>query len=47
MGTLADVNPTRLSKGCPLTVIIEGKKEWEVEKIFNKRKIQGKNKYLV
>jgi len=28
-------------------VIIEGEKEWEVGRIINKRKIQGKKKYLV
>jgi len=27
--------------------IIEGEKEWEVEKILNKQQIRGKNKYLV
>jgi len=26
---------------------IEGVKEWEIEKILNKRKIRGVNKYLV
>jgi len=28
-------------------VVIEGEEEWEVEKIMNKRKIQGRDKYLV
>jgi len=28
-------------------VIIEGEKEWEVERILNKQKIRGKDKYLV
>ena len=28
-------------------VEVEGVKEWEVEKILNKRKIRGVNKYLV
>jgi len=28
-------------------VIIEGEEEWEVGKILNKRKVQGKDKYLV
>ena len=28
-------------------VIIEGEEEWKVEKILNKRKVQGKDKYLV
>ena len=31
----------------PQPVVIEGEEEWEVEKILNKRKIQGKDKYLV
>ena len=31
----------------PQPVIIEGEKEWEVEKILNKRKVRGKDKYLV
>jgi len=26
---------------------IEGEEEWEVERILNKRKVQGKDKYLV
>ena len=30
-----------------MPVIIEGEEEWEVERILNKRKVQGKNKYLV
>jgi len=28
-------------------VVIEGEEEWEVEKIMNKRKVWGRNKYLV
>jgi len=28
-------------------VVIEGEEEWEVEKIINKRKVRGKEKYLV
>ena len=28
-------------------VVIEEEEEWEVKKIMNKRKVQGKNKYLV
>jgi len=31
----------------PALVIIEGEEEWEVEQILNKRKVQGKDKYLV
>jgi len=31
----------------PLPVIIEGEEEWEVERILNKRRIRGKDKYLV
>ena len=31
----------------PKPVEIKGVKEWEVEKILNKRKIQGVEKYLV
>ena len=34
-------------KETPKLVIIEGEEEWEVEKILNKRKVQGKDKYLV
>jgi len=30
-----------------LPVIIEGEEEWEVERILNKRRIRGKDKYLV
>jgi len=30
-----------------LPVIIEGEEEWEVERILNKRRVRGKNKYLV
>jgi len=28
-------------------VILEGEEEWEVEKIMNKRKVRGRDKYLV
>jgi len=35
------------SKEVPQLVIIERKEEWEVEKILNKRKVRGKDKYLV
>jgi len=31
----------------PLPVIIKGEEEWEVERILNKRRVQGKDKYLV
>ena len=31
----------------PMPVVIEGEEEWEVEKILNKRKVRGKDKYLV
>ena len=31
----------------PALVIIEGEKEWEVERILNKRRVRGKDKYLV
>jgi len=31
----------------PAPVIIKGEKEWEVEKILNKQRIQEKDKYLV
>jgi len=34
-------------KETPQPVVIEGEKEWEVEKIINKRKVRGKDKYLV
>jgi len=27
--------------------VIEGEEEWKVEKILNKRKVRGKDKYLV
>jgi len=30
-----------------LPVIIEGKEKWEVEKILNKRRVRGKDKFLV
>ena len=28
-------------------MVIEGEEEWEVEKILNKRKVRGKDKFLV
>jgi len=31
----------------PAPVIIEGEEEWEIEKILNKRRVKGKDKYLV
>jgi len=31
----------------PAPVIIEGEEKWEVEQILNKRKVRGKDKYLV
>ena len=39
------VKEQKKEKGKP--VEIEGVKEWEVEKILNKRKIRGVEKYLV
>ena len=34
-------------KEMPQPVVIKGEKEWEVEKILNKRKVQKRDKYLV
>jgi len=34
-------------KETPQPVVIEGEEEWEVEKIMNKRKVRGRDKYLV
>ena len=34
-------------KEAPQPVVIEEEEEWEVEKIINKRKVQGREKYLV
>ena len=34
-------------KEVPQSVIVEGEEEWEVEKILNKRRVRGKDKYLV
>jgi len=34
-------------KEAPQPVIVEGEEEWEVEKILNKKRIRGKDKYLV
>jgi len=31
----------------PQPVVIEGKEEWEVKKIMTKRKVWGRDKYLV
>ena len=31
----------------PQLVIIEGEEEWEVKNILNKRRVWGKDKYLV
>ena len=31
----------------PQPVVIEGEEEWEVKKIMNKRKVRGREKYLV
>ena len=31
----------------PAPVVIEGEEKWEVERILNKQRIQGKDKYLV
>jgi len=31
----------------PALVIIKGEEEWEVERILNKRRVRGKDKYLV
>ena len=31
----------------PQPVVVEGEEEWKVEKILNKRKIRGKDKFLV
>jgi len=39
------VESQKKKKGKPIKV--EGVKEWEVEKILNKRKIQGIDRYLV
>jgi len=34
-------------KEIPQPVVVEGEEEWEVEKILNKRKVRGKDKFLV
>jgi len=34
-------------KEAPQLVVIEGEEGWEVEKIMNKRRVQGRDKYLV
>ena len=31
----------------PQPMVVEGEEEWEVEKILNKRKMRGKDKFLV
>jgi len=37
----------RQKKEKPQPIIIEGEEEWEVEKIMNKRRVRGRDKYLV
>jgi len=34
-------------KEVPQSVVVEGEEEWEVEKILNRRKVRGKDKFLV
>ena len=34
-------------KEAPQPVVVEGEEEWEVENILNKRKVRGKDKFLV
>jgi len=34
-------------KEMPQPVVIEEEEEWEVEKIMNKRRVRGRDKYLV
>jgi len=34
-------------KEMPQLMVIEGKEEWEVKKIMNKRQVRGRDKYLV
>jgi len=34
-------------KETPQSMVIEGEEEWKVEKIVNKRKVRGRDKYLV
>jgi len=34
-------------KEAPQPVVVEEEEEWEVEKILNKRKVRGKDKFLV
>jgi len=34
-------------KETPQPVVVEGEEEWEVEKILNKKKVRGKDKFLV
>jgi len=34
-------------KETPQPVVAKGEEEWEVEKILNKRKVRGKDKFLV
>jgi len=33
-------------KETPQPVVVEGEEEWEVEKILNKRRVKGKDKFL-
>jgi len=37
----------RQKKEQPAPVIIEGEEEWKVERILNKQRVRGKDKYLV
>jgi len=39
------VNGQRKEK--PQPMVIKGEEKWEVERILNKRKIRGKDKFLV
>jgi len=34
-------------KKAPQPVVVEGEEEWKVERILNKRRIRGKDKFLV
>ena len=43
--SVAQVNGQR--KKMPQPIVIEGEEEWEVEKILNKRKVRGKDRFLV
>jgi len=37
----------RQKKEQPAPVIIEGEEEWKIKRILNKRRVRGKDKYLV